>query len=89
MDTPTAASDATTKAYVDSIAVVAGNLPPVTSGNNGSILNVASGIWTTSAADAVSTAQIQNLAVTGAKMENSGVTAGVYGATTSHPSDYH
>jgi hypothetical protein len=85
VDTPSAASDVTTKAYVDSIAVVAGNLPPVTSGNNGSILNVTAGAWTTTATDAVSTAQIANLAVTGAKMENSGVTAGVYGATTSIP----
>jgi len=85
VDSPTAASDVTTKAYVDSIAVVAGNLPVVTSGNNGSILKVTSGAWTTTATDAVSTAQIVNLAVTGAKMEDSGVTAGVYGATTSIP----
>lgn len=83
--TPTAASDATTKAYVDSIAVVAGNLPPVTSSNNGSILNVTAGAWTASAANTVTTAQITALSVTGAKMENSGVTAGVYGAATSIP----
>ena len=83
--TPSASSDATTKAYVDSIAVVAGNLPSVSTGDNGSLLKVASGSWTTTAADAVSTAQIQNLAVTGAKMENSGVTAGTYGASTAIP----
>lgn len=83
--TPTNASDATTKAYVDSIAVVAGNLPSVTTANNGSLLRVSSGNWTTTASDAVSTAQIQNLAVTGAKLEDSGATAGTYGGSTSIP----
>ena len=83
--TPTNASDATTKAYVDSIAVVAGNLPTVTSGDNGSLLKVTSGVWTTTASDAVSSAQIQNDSVTGAKLENSGATAGTYGGSTSIP----
>lgn len=83
--TPTGSTDATTKAYVDSIAVVAGNLPSVTTGNNGSLLKVTSGVWTTTASDAVSTAQIQNLAVTGAKLEDSGATAGTYGGSTSTP----
>lgn len=83
--TPSASSDATTKAYVDSIAVVAGNLPNVTASDNGSLLKVSSGSWTTTAADAVSTAQIQNGSVTGAKLEDSGATAGTYGATSSIP----
>lgn len=83
--TPVAASDATTKAYVDSIAVVAGNLPVVTAADNGSILKVTAGVYTTTASDAVSTVQIANLAVTGAKMENSGVAAATYGSTTSIP----
>lgn len=83
--TPTNASDATTKAYVDSIAVIAGNLPTVTSGNNGSLLRVTSGVWTTTASDAVSSAQIQDASVTGAKLENSGATAGTYGGATSIP----
>lgn len=83
--TPSTSSDATTKAYVDSIAVVAGNLPTVTTGDNGSLLKVSAGVWTTTASDAVSTAQIQNLAVTGAKMEDSGATAGTYGGATSTP----
>jgi hypothetical protein len=85
LGTPTASGDATTKAYVDSIAVVAGNLPSVTSSDNGSLLKVTSGAWTTTASDAVSTAQIANLSVTGAKMENSGVTAGTYGGSGSIP----
>lgn len=83
--TPSASSDATTKAYVDSIAVVAGNLPSVTSGNNGSLLKVTSGVWTTTASDAISTSQIQNGSVTGAKLEDSGATAGTYGGSTSIP----
>jgi hypothetical protein len=83
--TPVSASDATTKSYVDAIAVVAGNLPTVTSGDNGSLLKVTSGAWTTTASDAVSSAQIQNDSVTGAKLENSGATAGTYGGSTSIP----
>lgn len=83
--TPVSASDATTKSYVDAIAVVAGNLPTVTSGDNGSLLKVTSGVWTTTASDAVSSAQIQNDSVTGAKLENSGATAGTYGGSTSIP----
>jgi hypothetical protein len=83
--TPVSASDATTKSYVDAIAVVAGNLPTVTSGDNGSLLKVTSGAWTTTASDAVSSAQIQNDSVTGAKLENSGATAGTYGGATSIP----
>jgi hypothetical protein len=82
---PVSASDATTKSYVDAIAVVAGNLPTVTSGDNGSLLKVTSGAWTTTASDAVSSAQIQNDSVTGAKLENSGATAGTYGGSTSIP----
>ena len=82
---PTVASDAATKAYVDSVAVVAGNLPNVNTSDNGSLLRVTAGAWTTTATDAVSTAQIQNLAVTGAKLENSGVVAGTYGASTAIP----
>jgi len=85
LGTPTASGDATTKAYVDSIAVVAGNLPIVTSGNNGSLLKVTSGVWTTTATDAVSTALIQDASVTGAKLENSGATAGTYGSATAIP----
>jgi hypothetical protein len=85
VDAPTVASDAATKAYVDSVAVVAGNLPNVNTSDNGSLLRVTAGAWTTTATDAVSTAQIQNLAVTGAKMENSGVVAGTYGASTAIP----
>ena len=69
--TPVSASDATTKSYVDAIAVVAGNLPTVTSGDNGSLLKVTSGVWTTTAADAA--------------LENSGATAGTYGGSTSIP----
>jgi hypothetical protein len=83
--TPVSASDATTKAYVDSIAVVAGNLPSVTSANNGSLLKVTSGSWTTTASDAVGTAQIVDGSVTGVKLENSGATAGTYGGSTSIP----
>ena len=83
--TPTNASDATTKAYVDSIAVVAGNLPTVTSGDNGSLLKVTSGAWTTTASNAISTAQIADSSVIGAKLENSGATAGTYGGSTSIP----
>lgn len=83
--TPSASSDATTKAYVDSIAVVAGNLPQVTSSDNGSLLRVSSGTWTTTSSDSVSTAQLQNGSVTGAKMENSGATAGTYGGASSVP----
>jgi hypothetical protein len=83
--TPTNASDATTKAYVDSIAVVAGNLPTVTSSNNGSLLKVTSGSWTTTASDAVGTDQIVDGSVTGIKLENSGATAGTYGGSTSIP----
>ena len=83
--TPVAASDATTKAYVDSIAVVAGNLPSVTSANNGSLLKVTSGSWTTTASDAVGTSQIVDGSVTGTKLENSGATAGTYGGSTSIP----
>lgn len=82
---PTASGDATTKAYVDSIAVVAGNLPNVTSSDNGSLLKVTSGSWTTTASDAVGTAQIVNESVTGVKLENSGATAGTYGGSTSIP----
>lgn len=82
---PTVASDAATKAYVDSVAVVAGNLPNVNTGDNGSLLKVTAGAWTTTASDAVGTSQIQNLSVTGAKMEDSGVTAGTYGSTTAIP----
>ena len=83
--TPVSASDATTKAYVDSIAVVAGNLPTVTSGDNGSLLKVTSGVWTTTASNAISTAQITDSSVIGAKLENSGATAGTYGGATSIP----
>ena len=83
--TPVSASDATTKAYVDSIAVVAGNLPTVTSANNGSLLKVTSGSWTTTASDAVGTSQIVDGSVTGVKLENSGATAGTYGGSTSIP----
>jgi hypothetical protein len=83
--TPVSASDATTKAYVDSIAVVAGNLPTVTSANNGSLLKVTSGSWTTTASDAVGTAQIVDGSVTGVKLENSGAAAGTYGGSTSIP----
>jgi len=82
---PTASGDATTKAYVDSIAVVAGNLPNVTSGDNGSLLKVTSGVWTTTASNAISTAQITDSSVIGAKLENSGATAGTYGGATSIP----
>jgi hypothetical protein len=85
LGTPTASGDATTKAYVDSIAVVAGNLPNVNASNNGSLLRVSGGAWSTVGTDAVSTAQIQPLAVTGAKMEDSGVTAGTYGGSGAIP----
>jgi hypothetical protein len=85
LGTPTASGDATTKAYVDSIAVVAGNLPNVNSTNNGSLLAVSSGAWTTKGTDAVSTSLIQNLAVTGAKMEDTGVVAGTYGGSGAIP----
>jgi hypothetical protein len=83
--TPVSASDATTKAYVDSIAVVSGNLPQVTSGNNGNILAVSGGIWVAAESNAIGTSQIQSLAVTGVKLENSGATAGTYGSSTSIP----
>jgi hypothetical protein len=87
LGTPTGSTDATTKAYVDSIAVVAGNLPTVTSVDNGSILSVKSGSWTTTPVEPISvgTSNIQNLAVTADKLENSPVTAGTYGASTSIP----
>jgi hypothetical protein len=85
LGTPTASGDATTKAYVDSIAVVAGNLPTVTSGDNGSLLKVTAGVWTTTASNAISTAQITDSSVIGAKLENSGATAGTYGGATSIP----
>ena len=85
LGTPTVSGDATTKAYVDSVAVVAGNLPSVTSGDNGSLLKVTSGVWTTTASNAISTAQIADSSVIGAKLENSGATAGTYGGSTSIP----
>jgi hypothetical protein len=45
LGTPTVSTDAVTKAYVDNAAFVAGNLPSVTSGDNGSTLKVLSGTW--------------------------------------------
>jgi hypothetical protein len=45
LGTPTVSTDAVTKAYVDNATFVAGNLPSVTSGDNGSTLKVLSGTW--------------------------------------------
>jgi hypothetical protein len=83
--TPVSASDATTKAYVDSISVLAGNLPQVTAANNGSVLVVSGGTWTGVASNAIGTSQIQQGAVIASKLEDSTVVAGTYGASTSIP----
>jgi|688.fasta_scaffold01594_22 hypothetical protein len=83
--TPVSASDATTKAYVDSIAVLAGNLPQVTAANNGGVLVVSGGTWTGVDSNAIGTSQIQQGAVIASKLEDSTVVAGTYGASTSIP----
>ena len=71
---PTVSSDAVTKSYADALAVVAGNLPPVTSSNNGSLLVVTAGSWSTTAANGVSSSQITDGSVTTNKVADSSVT---------------
>ena len=84
--TPVNSGDAVPKSYADAIAVAAGNLPSVNQTNNGAILRVVNGVWNASASNAVSTVQIQDAAVTGAKLESvTGLTAGVYGSSTAIP----
>ena len=81
---PTVSGDAVTKAYADALAVAAGNLPTVGTGDNGSLLLVSAGSWATTSSAAVSstqiatgavtTAKVADLAITTAKLDDAGVT---------------